>query len=89
MKVLIPTAFRKHTEGEVSVSLQAETVRETLEQLVEKYPELRTLLLDESGKVVSFVNVFVNERNIRDLDHESTSLSESDELLLVPAIAGG
>lgn len=89
MKVLIPTAFRKHTGGEGVVSLEANSVREALDQLVERHPEIQSSLLDDSRSVLSFVNVFINDKNIRDLDHEATPLAESDELLLVPAIAGG
>ncbi|MEL6107663.1 MAG: MoaD/ThiS family protein [Planctomycetota bacterium] len=89
MNVLIPTAFRAHTDGEGNVSIEAQTVREALDRLIERYPGLDAILLDESRKLVSFVSVFVNEKNIRDLSHESTPLDASDELLLVPAIAGG
>ncbi|MEO1523868.1 MAG: MoaD/ThiS family protein [Planctomycetota bacterium] len=89
MKVLIPTAFRKHTDGQAEISFAATSVREALDQLVERFPELEASLFDESRSVASFVNVFVNEENIRDLNQESTALGESDEVLLVPAIAGG
>lgn len=89
MKVIIPTALRKHTDGRRDVAVSAATVDDALKQVVDTYPDLRSSLLDESDKVVSFVNVFVNERNIRDMQNEATPLSESDEILLVPAIAGG
>ena len=89
MNVIIPTAFRKHTDGKQSVSVSAATVDGALAQLVKTYPDLRSRLLDDSDNVLSFVNVFVNDRNIRDLDNEATKLAETDQILLVPAIAGG
>lgn len=89
MKVIIPTALRKHTNGQNRVDVPAETVNSALEQLVAAHPNLRPSLFDDAGQLVSFVNVFVNDRNIRDLDNGATSLKESDEILLVPAIAGG
>ena len=89
MKVIIPTALRKHTGGVNHVSVVAATVNDALHRLIEIHPDLRSSLFDDSERLVSFVGVFVNERNIRDLDHEATKLTESDEILLVPAIAGG
>jgi molybdopterin converting factor small subunit len=89
MKVIIPTSLRKHTGGANQVSVSAETVRDALHQLVEIHPNLRDSLFDASGKLVPFVGVFVNDLNIRDLQQEASTLKESDEILLVPAIAGG
>lgn len=89
MKVIIPTAFRKHTDGVNHVMVTAATVQNALEQLIEIHPDLRNSLFDDSQSLVSFVNVFVNDRNIRDLANEETELADTDEILLVPAIAGG
>lgn len=89
MKVLIPTALRKHTGGNHQVEVTATTVGVALQQLVDSHPDLRSSLFDESDNLVSYVNVFVNDRNIRDLENEATTVTESDEILLVPAIAGG
>ena len=89
MKVLIPTALRKHTDGQNHLSVTAATVEDALKQVVTAHPDLRSSLFDDSNQVVSFVNVFVNDRNIRDMENGATTLKESDEILLVPAIAGG
>ncbi|WP_372895637.1 MoaD/ThiS family protein [Stieleria sp.] len=89
MKVIIPTALRKHTDGQNHLSVTATTVEDALKQVVTAHPELRSSLFDDREQLVSFVNVFVNDRNIRDLENEATPLTESDEILLVPAIAGG
>ena len=89
MIFIIPTALRKHTDGANQVAVTGATVDDALKQLIEIHPELRSRLFDDSESLVSFVNVFVNDRNIRDLDDEATELHETDEILLVPAIAGG
>lgn len=89
MKVIIPTALRKHTGGQNHVSVSATTVQDALQQVVATHPGLKASLYDDHDRLVSFVNVFVNDRNIRDLNDGATELSDSDEILLVPAIAGG
>lgn len=89
MNIIIPTSLRKHTDGSKAVAVAGKTVDVALQDLVNQYPNLRDQLLDPSGQLVSFVNVFVNDSNIRDLDNGDTSLREIDEILLVPAIAGG
>ncbi|MCA9136573.1 MAG: MoaD/ThiS family protein [Planctomycetales bacterium] len=89
MKVIIPTALRKHTGGKRDVLVTATTVEDALQQVVTAHPDLRNSLFDDSGSLVSYVNVFVNDTNIRDRQDGATVLTERDEILLVPAIAGG
>lgn len=89
MKIIIPTAFRKFTGGKRVIQVDGECVADGLTALVELHPDLRDSLYEESGQLVSFVGFFVGDRNIRDLDGQETKTSDRDELLLVPAIAGG
>ncbi len=95
MKVIIPTAFRRHTGGakqvivEVPAGSESLNVGDALRQVVVAHPDLKTSLYDSDDQLVSFVNVFVNDKNIRDLENDATVLSDQDEILLVPAIAGG
>ncbi len=89
MQVIIPTALRKHTEGNSKVDVIGETVGQAIEQLVQTHPNLRASLLDDSGELVNFVGVFVGGQNIRDLEGAQTPVNDKDEILLVPAIAGG
>ncbi|TWU06496.1 ubiquitin-like small modifier protein 1 [Stieleria varia] len=89
MKVLIPTALRKHTAGLKTVTVNGDTIDEAIRSLIQQYPDLSDKLLDDSNQLASFVNVFVNNENIRDLQQTQTVLNDSDEILLVPAIAGG
>ncbi len=89
MKALIPTALRRFTHGNRLVELQADNVAAALALLTTQYPELRPHLLGDDGKIPNFVNVFVNDTNIRDLDREATLLAPDDELILVASISGG
>ena len=89
MNVIIPTSLRKHTGGASKVAVNGNLVADALRELVMQHPELKTHLYDDNGNLVTYVNVFVNNDNIRDLDAESTALTERDEIVLVPAIAGG
>ncbi|QDS87806.1 Sulfur carrier protein CysO [Rosistilla ulvae] len=89
MNVIIPTSLRQHTGGLGIVDVQGLCVDEALLSLVESHPALKPQLLDASGDILSHVNVFVNDTNARDMDAGATPLAESDEILLVPAIAGG
>ncbi len=89
MHVNIPTALRKHTDGNSQVDVDGETLGQAIQRLVQTHPDLRSSLLDDSGELVNFVGVFVGGQNIRDLDGQQTPVSDRDEILLVPAIAGG
>lgn len=89
IEVHIPTVFRAHTDGHRIVELDAGTVGQLLEKLTEKHPDLRNHLFGDDGEMLSFLNVFVNDDNIRDLAGNATELTNRDEVILVPAMAGG
>jgi adenylyltransferase/sulfurtransferase len=89
VNVQIPTALRRHTDDNARVSLEGATVGEVLKQLADRYPELGRRLFKPDGSLNRFVNVFVNQEDIRFLQALDTSLSEGDGVMLVPAIAGG
>lgn len=88
-KVIIPTALRQFTEKNPSVELEAKTVGELLQQLTDRFGELRKHLFNEEGKLRSFVNIYVNEEDVRHLQRDQTPLSEQDVVSIVPSIAGG
>ena len=88
-KVRIPTPLRKLTNNEEVVEINAETVAEAIGELQTRYPGIKERLLDESGAVRRFVNVYVNEEDIRFLQNQQTTLKDGDELSIIPAIAGG
>jgi len=87
--VQIPTALRRHTDGVASVSCSATNLNELFSALDDKFPELKPHLRDDKGQIRGFLNVYVNEEDIRFLGGPSYAFQEGDEVLLVPSIAGG
>jgi sulfur-carrier protein adenylyltransferase/sulfurtransferase len=88
-KILIPTPLRQYTAKQDSVHLQGATVGEVLQSLTSQYADLRRHLYTDEGKLRSFVNVYVNDDDIRYLNKEATPLKEGDTVSIVPSIAGG
>ena len=88
-KVRIPTPLRKLTNNEELVEINATTIGDAIAELQSRYPGIKERLLDESGSVRRFVNVYVNEEDIRFLQNQQTSLKDGDEISIIPAIAGG
>ena len=87
--VRIPTPLRPLANGQNEVQLAGGNVREILENLVNSYPGIRERLMDEKGEVRRFINIYVNEEDIRFLDGTQTRIKDGDELSIIPAIAGG
>lgn len=88
-KILIPTALRQFTGQSDSVEVSGATVAEALTSLTARYPEIKKNLFNDQGKLRSFVNVYVNDEDIRYLDKTDTKLTGSETLSIVPSIAGG
>lgn len=88
-KVRIPTPLRKLTNNEEVVEVSAGTIGEAIAQLQTRYPGIQERLVDEKGEVRRFVNVYVNEEDIRFLENQKTPLKDGDEISIIPAIAGG
>ena len=88
VKVRIPTPLQKLT-GQGEVEIQATNVKELVSQLEKKYPGIKDRICDEGGRIRRFVNVYLNEEDIRFLKQEETALKDGDEISIVPAIAGG
>ena len=88
-KVRIPTPLRKLTNNEELVEVTAGTVGAAIAELQTKFPGIQERLLDENGGVRRFVNVYVNEEDIRFLQNQETPIKPTDEISIIPAIAGG
>lgn len=88
-KVYIPSALRPFTNHQSTLELPGRTVRDVLQQLAEKYPETQKHLFTEEGKLRHFVNIFVNENDIRYLNQEETAVQPDDQISIVPSVAGG
>jgi molybdopterin synthase sulfur carrier subunit len=89
ISVQIPTALRRLTSGTSQVHCSAANLNELFSALDQQFPDLKPHLRDEAGEVRRFLNVYVNEEDIRFLGGNSYSFQDGDEVLLVPSIAGG
>lgn len=88
-RVRIPTPLRSFTGGADEVAVDGATVAEALDDLGRAHEGVLERVLDADGKVRSFVNVFVGDRNVRSLDGLATPIGEGDVISIVPAVAGG
>jgi sulfur-carrier protein len=89
VKVMIPTPLRNLTQNQAEVSAEGATIGELIENLGKSYDGLKGRILDENGKIRRFVNIYLNEEDIRFLQGEATALKAGDQISIVPAIAGG
>jgi molybdopterin converting factor small subunit len=89
VKVLIPTPLRQFTGKQPSIECNAATVGEALGNLMASFAELRKHLYTDDGRIRSFVNVYLNDEDIRFLDKENTRTKDGDTISIVPSIAGG
>ncbi|MBI3879149.1 MAG: MoaD/ThiS family protein [Verrucomicrobia bacterium] len=89
VKVRIPTPLRKLTNEAELVEVAVGTIGSAIGELQAKYPGIKERLVDDSGGVRRFVNVYVNEEDIRFLENLDTKLKDGDEVSIIPAIAGG
>jgi sulfur-carrier protein len=88
-QVRIPVQLRALTNGEEVVSASGKSVLEIIEDIEKKYPGVKDRICEADGRVRRFVNIFVNEEDIRFLDNLQTAISDKDEVSIIPAIAGG
>jgi Molybdopterin converting factor, small subunit len=89
IKIRIPTPLRPLTKGQGEVESLATNITDMIGSLDAAYPGLKNRLCDENGDLRRFVNIYVNEEDIRFLSGKETSLKDGDEVSIVPAIAGG
>jgi len=89
VKVRIPAPLQSLTGGAAEVEVEGKTVREVIDSLEQKYAGIKARLCDENGEIRRFVNIFVNDQDIRFLQGLDTELKDNDEVSILPAIAGG
>ncbi|WNJ18825.1 MoaD/ThiS family protein [Pontibacter sp. G13] len=87
--ILIPTPLRKFTGNLASVETQAQTVEDSIVALTDQYPDLKAQILDSTGKIRSFVRLYLGEDDIYELQGPGTAVSEQSVISIIPAIAGG
>ena len=88
-KIRIPTPLRKLTNDEELIEVNANNVAGAIVELQSRFPGIKERLVDETGAIRRFVNVYVNEEDIRFLQNQETPLKNTDEISIIPAIAGG
>jgi molybdopterin converting factor small subunit len=85
----IPALMKFYVENQTEVSLNGATVAEILNDLVTRYPAIKTHILDKNGDLRRYVNLFVNDANIKELAGVNTAVQEHDRIILLPSISGG
>ena len=88
-KIRIPTPLRKLTDNQESIEVESNTIGGAIDELEGKFPGIKERLVDEEGEIRRFVNVYVNEEDIRFHENQDTPLKEGDDISIIPAIAGG
>lgn len=89
IKVRIPAPLQKLTKDKAEVEAEGKDVRELIDVLEKNFPGIKARLCDEKGKIRRFINIYVNEEDIRFLEMDKTPLKDGDEISIIPAIAGG
>jgi molybdopterin converting factor small subunit len=88
-QIQIPSPLRPYSGKQASIAISATTVGEALDALVTRHPDLKRHLYTDDGKLRSFVNVYVNDEDMRYLQKEATTVKDADTISIVPSIAGG
>jgi sulfur-carrier protein len=89
VKVLLPNAFQKHTNGAREMQSKAQNLAQLITEIETSFPALKSHLRDSDGKLRRFINFYVNEEDIRFLGNEEYAFKDGDEVLVIPSIAGG
>jgi len=89
IRIIIPAALRQYAENRDSVNLSGQNIGELLDNLMQKFPNMKKHLFSEDGQIRNFVNVYVNDDDIRYLENSQTQLKEGDVISLIPSVAGG
>ena len=87
--VRLPTVLRQYAGGQATVQANGETLREVLEDLVKQFPQLRGQVITDDGTLHKFVNIYVNDDDVRYLDKLETKLAGDETISILPAVAGG
>ena len=89
VKILIPTPLRRYVNHQKAVEVGGKTVADALADLVARHGAMRKHLFDEDGGLRSFINIYVNDEDIRHLDRDGTSIGADDVISIIPSVAGG
>ena len=89
VKIVLPTALARHTDGQKTFSTEAKNLPALIAEFDAKFPALAENVKDENGKLRRFINVYVNDEDIRFLGGDAHQFEDGDEVMLIPSIAGG
>lgn len=89
IKIILPTAFIRHTDGQKQLTSEASNLPSLINDIDRNFPALSTQIKDDSGNLRRFINIYVNDEDIRFLGGDSYAFAEGDEVMLIPSIAGG
>jgi molybdopterin synthase sulfur carrier subunit len=89
VKVVLPTAFIRHTDGQKQFASTATDLPSLLVDIDQTFPALGTQIKDEQGKLRRFINIYINDEDIRFLGGDTYAFQDGDEIMLIPSIAGG
>ena len=89
IKVVLPTAFTRHTDGKKQLDSAATNLPALLAEIDRSFPALATQIKDENGKLRKFINIYINDEDIRFLGGDTYTFQDGDEVMLIPSIAGG
>ena len=88
-EVRIPAALRRLTNGQDKITAEGDTVQEIIDFLEQNFPNIKSRICNEDGEIRNFVNIYINEENVRFLNGISSKINDGDEISIVPAVAGG
>ncbi|MBU1366383.1 MAG: MoaD/ThiS family protein [Candidatus Omnitrophica bacterium] len=89
INVRVPAPLRKLTKNQAEIQANGTNIKELIDDLEKNFPGIKERICDETGKVRKFINIYVNEEDVRFLQQDETSLKDGDEVSIIPAIAGG
>lgn len=89
IKIILPTAFVRHTDGQKQLTSDATNLPALIKDIDQNFPALSTQIKDETGKLRRFINIYVNDEDIRFLGGDAYTFKDGDEVMLIPSIAGG
>ncbi len=89
IKVKIPTPLQKLTGNKADVAANGANIKELIDDLEKNFPGIKERICDDAGKIRKFINIYVNEEDVRFMQRDETPLKEGDEVSIIPAIAGG
>lgn len=89
VEIRLPTVLRQYANGASTVTAEGQTVGEILQDLEKQYPSMKGQLIAQDGKLHKFVNVYLNDDDIRYLENLDTKVKENDRISILPAVAGG